>query len=511
MGSSNRTHIRIMAVLLVGIGLFVYTSPTAPTGSTLVAASARSGVPSAGVSPEVAARARAARANARSEAAKTDALDGGTAKPGDAKTSGKSPTTAGAPVAASSRSSTGSRRAGGNPSTTLPLPTAKHCSDYQWQQDAQAAYVANLNDPNGLDGPPGPSDDDGIACSLLPVDPNRPQSTPAAAKPPPPPLPEGLPETPTIEAALAPTDNYFGVSTPQAPYDWKDFQIFSAAAQKLPSMVEFFQGWDQEFPAGPVTESWRRAALPVISWEPRPTVQPLGPDSNNTVEPGYKLSTIIDGSHDAYIDKYALAVRALGLPVAIRFAHEMNGNWFPWSEERNGNVRGDYVAAWRHVHDRFTAVGATNAIWIWSPNVITARPAVRLAPLYPGDEYVDWMGMVGYYRRVYFDDKGKPKDPTFDNTYSGTLAELRATAVKPVVITELGATEVGGNKPAWIRSLFQGLVDNPDIIGFVWFNHSVNGNDWRIESSGAAATEFAGGVADDRYRAGKVRPPKPGG
>ena len=188
----------------------------------------------------------------------------------------------------------------------------------------------------------------------------------------------------------------------------------------------------------------------------------------------------------------------------------MNGNWFPWSEERNGNTRGQYVAAWRHVHDRFTAIGATNAIWIWSPNVITARSSVRLAPLYPGDDYVDWMGMVGYYRRVYVDDRGQPKLPTFANTYGSTLDEVRAVAVKPIVITELGATEVGGNKPAWINSMFQGLAQNPDIIGFVWFDHSVNGNDWRIESSRAATDAFAGDIADPRYHAGKIRPPKPG-
>jgi hypothetical protein len=87
---------------------------------------------------------------------------------------------------------------------------------------------------------------------------------------------------------------------------------------------------------------------------------------------------------------------------------------------------------------------------------------------------------------------------------------LRSVAAKPIVITELGATEVGGNKPEWIRSLFQGLADNPDIVGFVWFNHSVNGTDWRIESSGAASGQFASGVADERYRAGVIRPPRPG-
>jgi mannan endo-1,4-beta-mannosidase len=344
---------------------------------------------------------------------------------------------------------------------------------------------------------------------LLPVDPGRPASQPAGAKPPDPPKPEGLPETPTMSELLAPNYNFFGVSTPQAPYDWKDFQIFAGAAKKLPSMLEFFNGWDRGFPRDQVVETWRRGALPVISWEPRPTVQPVGPDSDNTSEPGYTLASIIDGSHDAYIDQFATDVRELGLPVAIRFAHEMNGNWFPWSEERNGNQKGEYVQAWRHVHDRFTALGATNAIWIWSPNVITARPSVRLAPLYPGDDYVDWMGMVGYYRRLYLDDKGKPKDPTFANTYQSTIDELRTVALKPIVITELGAIEVSQNKPAWINSLFAGLAQNPDIIGFVWFDHSVNGNDWRIESSTAATEAFATGVADDRYRQGKYRDSRP--
>lgn len=523
MGSTRTTHLRLMGALLAGIGIFVYTSPVAPNPDTLAAASASSASPIASPSARGAARAKAARANVRSTAAAgTDALDGGTKpkpSPAGTKPKVKKATVAKAGARAKSRTSANGRRSSSattrsapttTTSTTTPALHPPRCSDFHWQQDAQAAYVADLNDPNGLDGPPGPINDDGLACSLLPVDLNRPPSTPAGARPPEPPKPEGLPETPTLAQALAPTDTYFGVSTPQAPYDWKDFQIFAAAAQKLPSMVAFFQGWDREFPRDAVIETWRRGALPTISWEPRPTVQPVGPDSDNTQEPGYTLASIIDGSHDEYIDRFATSVRDLGLPVAIRFAHEMNGNWFPWSEERNGNTRGQYVTAWRHVHDRFTAIGATNAIWIWSPNVITARPGVRLAPLYPGDDYVDWMGMVGYYRRVYVDDHGQPKLPTFANTYGSTLDELRGVAVKPIVITELGATEVGGNKPAWINSMFQGLAQNPDIIGFVWFDHSVNGNDWRIESSRAATDAFAGDIADPRYHAGKIRPPKPG-
>jgi len=507
------TQLKVMGVLLVGIGIFVSTTPAAPDASTLQASAARATRVTGHTSAT--ARARLARTSARpTKTSGTDALDGGRrTRAARAASTHSTATTAGAKgIRAASTRSTAARtvRSTTTTTTTPAGPIVKHCDDFTWQQDAQAAYVANLSDPWGLDGPPGPGNDDGIACSLLPVDPSRPPSTPSGARPPDPPKPEGLPTTPSLQALLAPTDNFFGVSTPQAPYDWKDFQIFAGAARKLPSMVEFFQGWDREFPRDQVIETWRRGALPVLSWEPRPTVQPIGPDSDNTKEPGYTLASIIDGSHDEYIDRFATEVRDLGLPVAIRFAHEMNGNWFPWSEERNGNSKGQYVEAWRHVHDRFTALGATNAIWIWSPNVITGRPSVRLAPPSPGDDYVDFMGMVGYYRRVYYDDKGVEKPPTFENTYSGTLAELRSIAVKPIVITELGATEIGGNKPGWIHSLFQGLAENPDIIGFVWFDHSINGTDWRIESSDDAATEFASGVADTRYRAGVIRPPKPG-
>jgi hypothetical protein len=513
MGSS-RTELRVMGALLAGIGLFVTTSPSAPGHSTAayaraVAASTAGSGP--GSSPSARTRARLARANARPATHSTkgkDALDGST-RPAATSTS---PTTA--PPSTSARLTALRTSATTSPAhhpttttTTTPGgPRPLRCSDFTWQQDAQAAYVANLDDPWGLDGAPGPANDDGIACSLLPVDPSRPASIPVDAEPPPPPLPEGLPETPTLAELLAPKDDYFGVSTPEAPYDWKDFQIFAGSAHKLPSMLEFFQGWDRDFPRDQVVETWRRGALPVLSWEPRPTVQPVGPDSDNTNEPGFTLASIIDGSHDAYIDKFATDVRDLGLPVAIRFAHEMNGNWFPWSEERNGNSKGQYVEAWRHVHDRFTALGATNAIWIWSPNVITARPSVRLAPLYPGDDYVDWMGTVGYYRRVYLDDHGNPKAPTFANTYQSTLDELHSVAVKPIVLTEVGATEIGGNKAAWITSLFDGLATNPDIIGFVWFDHSINGTDWRIESSSEASAAFAAGIADPRYHAGHPRP-----
>ncbi|WP_217631238.1 glycosyl hydrolase [Modestobacter sp. DSM 44400] len=81
--------------------------------------------------------------------------------------------------------------------------------------------------------------------------------------------------------------------------------------------------------------------------------------------------------------------------MTIRLMHEMNGNWYPWGSGANGNQPGEFVLAWRHVHDRFTALGVTNVAWTWAPNAVYTGGA-PLAPLYPGDAYVDAVGLSNY-------------------------------------------------------------------------------------------------------------------
>jgi mannan endo-1,4-beta-mannosidase len=365
-------------------------------------------------------------------------------------------------------------------------PAAVHCWDFRWQQDAQRAYLANLRDPSGLDGAPGPGNDDGIACRDLPVDRRRAASTAAAAHVAP------LPDGPSRAALLR----------------------LAEATGKTPSSVTFFSGLDQPFRADPIVNAWRRDMLPIVSWESRPHRTPMGKGSDNAVDGRYRLSSIIDGDFDPYIDRWAAAAKQLGLPFGLRFDHEMNGFWYPWSEQANGNRPGEFARAWRHVHDRFTAAGATNIIWIWSPNVIGALEDVGLDELYPGGDYVDWLGLGGYYRKPI------PNKPaTFANTFGKSLAALRSVDDKPIMLTEIGCTENGGNKPAWIDSLFEALSEQPDIIGFSWCNLTVTAipigeqlpvtNDWRIDSTPQALAAFREGIADPAYRAG--RPNSPGG
>ncbi|HET6711561.1 excalibur calcium-binding domain-containing protein [Amycolatopsis sp.] len=61
-----------------------------------------------------------------------------------------------------------------------PLAGDKDCSDFQYQEDAQAVYDQDPTDPNGLDG----DDKDGIACEALPPRPKQPSTTTSTAKKP---------------------------------------------------------------------------------------------------------------------------------------------------------------------------------------------------------------------------------------------------------------------------------------------------------------------------------------
>ncbi len=401
----------------------------------------------------------------------------------------------------------------GSPKGAPTQPKSVHCWDFRWQQDAQAAYVIDLADPWGLDGEPGPHNDDGIACSDLPVDPSRPVSPAVWAYVAP------LPPAPSKEALIRPAAKYFGVFTAEAPFSMSEVDQLAAATGKVPSSVSFFSGWDQPFRADGATAAWNRGMLPIVSWESRPNVTAKGPGTNNTADPDYTLGKIISGEHDAYIYQWANDVKALGLPIGLRLDHEMNGYWYPWSEQTNGNSPGEYVKMWRHVHDIFTRVGATNVIWIWSPNLVNSTPTVSLADLYPGSEYVDWLGLVGYYRKPM-----PGKAASFDTTFSPSLAALRAVDQKPILISEVGCTEVGGNKPTWISSMFSSLAGVSDIVGISWFNETITAvpigekqpvtNDWRLNSSEQALQAFSAGVADSSFSSGSatpIVPERPGG
>jgi len=203
---------------------------------------------------------------------------------------------------------------------------------------------------------------------------------------------------------------------------------------------------------------------------------------------GESLASIAGGSDDSWLISYARAVAAYQRPVVLGFAPEANGDWYPWGD---GHVSAaDYIAAWRHVVTVFRDQGAGNVTWIWTVNVdITAsadNPSNAVAsptPWWPGDRWVDWIGLDGYFYR---------SAETFNIVFGTTLAQVRALTRKPVMISETAVAPAAG-KAGKIPGLFAGASES-GMIGLTWFD--LRGNrDWPLEDDPAALAAFRAEVA----------------
>ncbi|MDG4863007.1 glycosyl hydrolase [Streptomyces sp. T-3] len=269
-----------------------------------------------------------------------------------------------------------------------------------------------------------------------------------------------------IKPLLHPEKKYLGVAAEGLPESLEPYDDFAKKAGKKPNLVAYYNSFGQDFDGLNAAAVWDRGALPFISWEPSETT----------------LADIAAGKSDAYLRNYARDVRDLNVPVAISLAHEMNGDWYPWG--RTKATPEQFVAAWRHVHDVFETVGAKSVIWAWSPNVVNPMPKVKLEPYWPGDAYVDWVGVIGYYAR-----EGAT---TFDGLFGPTMRQVRTFTKKPFLIPET-ASQAGERKPADTADLFRGVAAHDDVIGFVWFNYDKE-TDWRIESGPASLSAFREGA-----------------
>jgi hypothetical protein len=288
----------------------------------------------------------------------------------------------------------------------------------------------------------------------------------------------------------------------QAPWDMSAVSRFEQGAGKSASAVQFFQPFAQcggsgcsfySFPTTPMDSIRSHGSIPVLSWSSQAIPSTLN-------QPDFQLSDVIAGRYDAYIAKFATEARDWGHPFFLRFNWEMNGNWFPWAEGVNGNGSGEYVAAWRHVHDIFAAAGASNVSWVWCPFVDPAGSLTDLASLYPGDGYVDWTGLDGYnWGKNPASPRGwKSFDQLFRRSYDEITSQIAPS--KPLMVGEVGSSEVGGSKADWIRdALARVPAEYPQIRSLLWFDKFDDNMDWPIETSAPATSAFAAGIGQSVY------------
>lgn len=277
----------------------------------------------------------------------------------------------------------------------------------------------------------------------------------------------------------------FGVSTPGGPLAATELDAVGTLVNESPSIVMSYKDFGQAAPIADLNAVDARGATSLVTWEPWLW------SGNGSNQPAYALDRITAGDYDTYIQQWGNALASWGKPVMLRFAHEMNGNWYPWAESANGNQAGDYVAAWRHVHDVVAATGATNVQWVWSPNV-PYWGSTPLSGLYPGAGYVDVVALDGYNwgTAVSWSSWTSPSA-----LFGDGLTALRNLAPgKPIIISETASAEAGGSKADWNTALVSYLAAQPDITAFVWFHHNKE-VDWRINSSTSSANALAAALA----------------
>jgi hypothetical protein len=118
---------------------------------------------------------------------------------------------------------------------------------------------------------------------------------------------------------------------------------------------------------------------------------------------GATLAAAAAGAYNIHYSGVARAIdRARSEPkIFIRTGWEFNGDWMKWASRGKEQ---DFIAAFRNFSQCFRQQSSRFEI-VWCPNIGQHDPALS----YPGDEYVDIVGLDFYYQPKW-DPHGRAED-----------------------------------------------------------------------------------------------------
>lgn len=225
-------------------------------------------------------------------------------------------------------------------------------------------------------------------------------------------------------------------------------KTFSTIAKHRIAWAYFSNNWYEEirFPKEAVETIHHAGNIPFIRMMMRSNTDQL-PD------PKYNLQMILDGKFDAPLRQWAKDARKVQYPLLVEFGPEPNGDWFPWAGKWNGNGEVTqfknvktpdgperFRRAYRHIIELFREEQVNNITWFFHTNA-GSKPeeAWNVAKnYYPGDEYIDWIGLSVYGPQRGKVDLYEPFEAIMEYAYP----EIQGiTANKPIAILEWGITE----------------------------------------------------------------------
>jgi hypothetical protein len=207
-----------------------------------------------------------------------------------------------------------------------------------------------------------------------------------------------------------------------------------------------------------------------------------------------KWADIAAGKYDAtVVNPVATRLKNYGGKVFLDFDHEMDGV----TRTANGTPA-QYVAAYRHLHNRFAAIGATNVVWVWVPTGYLGNVS-KIAASYPGDAYVDWIGYDPYnFARCH-----STTWRSYESVISGFYNWLKAHGHgnKPFMLAEYGsvAGPTAYARANWFRGQVTALKKYPNIKAIQMFNSSDGGSCNAEISRDAPALDAWGDMGRSAY------------
>ena len=235
-----------------------------------------------------------------------------------------------------------------------------------------------------------------------------------------------------------------------------------------------------DFVAEQVAPVWSTGHIPMVTWLPY-----VGAPEQTPTDIERRIA---EGQYDRFIDPWVarldewLNAGESERRLYFRPLPEMNGDWLPWSAIDPDSSTATFVAAWRHLYDRFAAAELSSGQiqWMWNPNVREVG-GVRTEAYYPGDEYVDWIGIDGYNfgtSREWSEWTGP------EAVFDPMVSRMRALADKPLGLPEFGTTSLrdGAYRPRekarWIVDAYD-YIERAGIKMACWFNIDKE-TDWAV-------------------------------